>query len=266
MRNRFFTVLVVLLALIAISVPFLLNQEETPLPQDELVIKGEPQPLEFLAAEKLAKSKKPVSERKKRVKGANADNPDLFAEWHNGIRTAYGETSPGYEFNYKINELLKAQNLSSTKELGKRAVTNKQVDWQSRGPGNVGGRTRGVVIDPTDPTYNTWFVGSVGGGVWKTTDAGSSWQNMTEDLPNLATSALAMSQSNPDIIYAGTGEGFGNVDQIDGSGIWKSTDRGVTWEQLASTANSPEFENIMRIIVDPVKSGCFCIWRCSRIQ
>ena len=251
MRFKFLPVFIVMMALAIISVPLLFDMQESS-SQEEVTVKSEPQPVEWETAEKYSKSKEPISERKKRVKGmVNQGHPDLYAEWNRGVRTGYGQTKPGYEYNYKVKALLKAQNLTSTREFGKRTVTNQQIDWQSRGPGNVGGRTRGVIIDPTDPTYNTWFVGSVGGGVWKTTDAGTTWENLTEDLPNLATSTLAMSPANPDIIYAGTGEGFGNVDQIDGSGIWKSTDRGVTWEQLASTANSPEFENITRIIIDP---------------
>jgi photosystem II stability/assembly factor-like uncharacterized protein len=52
------------------------------------------------------------------------------------------------------------------------------------------------------------------------------------------------------VIYAGTGEGFNNVDQVSGNGIWKSTDRGQTWQQLASTINN-NFRNVTRVIVDP---------------
>ena len=46
-------------------------------------------------------------------------------------------------------------------------------NWTERGPGNVSGRTRGIIIDPDDATNDTWFVGSVGGGVWKTTEPGT---------------------------------------------------------------------------------------------
>ncbi len=60
-----------------------------------------------------------------------------------------------------------------------------------------------------------------------------------------------MAMSNHNVIYVGTGEGFFNVDQIDGTGIWKTTDKGTTWMQLASTANNKEMQNITRLIVDP---------------
>ena len=194
----------------------------------------------------------PGQQNKKELSKENKnDNPELFAEYHNGIRTRYGDTKPMYPSNHKIKELLKAKGLASTKDLNKLTIGDKLLDWTERGPGNVSGRTRGIIIDPDDPTFDTWYVGSVGGGVWKTTDAGANWSELTPGLPNLATSTLAMAESNHDIIYMGTGEGFFNIDQLDGNGLWKSIDRGITWEQIESTANNPEFQNIMRIIIDP---------------
>ncbi len=202
--------------------------------------------------------KRPMSERKKRLKGlGKLDRPDLFAQFHNDIRTRHGEAAPSYSFNYKVEELLKAKSVTTTKALRKLSSTN-QLNWVERGPGNVSGRTRALIVDPDDPDYDTWYAGSVGGGVWKTVDAGQSWIELTAELPNLATSSLAMAASNHDVIYAGTGEGFGNVDQIQGSGIWKSIDRGSTWDQLTSTANL-EFQNVTRIIVDPADENTLLV-------
>jgi len=185
----------------------------------------------------------------KKTREPKKDSPDLFAKYMNDIRKGFGEDKPDYPANYRIKELLKATNLNSTAGLSKLAKTNV-VNWTERGPGNVSGRTRSIVVDPDDITFNTWYVGSVGGGVWKTTDAGASWTNLTASLPNLATSVLVMSESNHDIMYLGTGEGFANLDQIMGSGIWKTTDRGATWIQLSSTANL-NFQNITRLIINP---------------
>ncbi len=199
-----------------------------------------------------------MSERKKRLKGlGKLDRPDLFAQYHHDIRTRHGEAAPSYSFNYQVEELLKAKSVTSTKALRKLGSTN-QLNWVERGPGNVSGRTRGLIVDPDDPDYDTWYAGSVGGGVWKTEDAGQSWIELTVELPNLATSTLAMAASNHDVIYAGTGEGFGNIGQIQGSGIWKSIDRGATWDQLASTTNL-EFQNVTRIIVDPADENTLLV-------
>ena len=191
------------------------------------------------------------SQRSLRMQGQlRADEPDEFALYHKRIRTREGEDGPSYPSNYRFKELKKANQGRSTSRLSKLSMADS-LDWIERGPTNVAGRTRSIVVDPDDPTHRTWFVGTVGGGVWKTTNGGESWRELTAGLPNLATSNLVMAPSNPDVLYAGTGEGFGNLDAIFGSGIWKSIDRGETWEQLASTAESDNFKNIMRIIVDP---------------
>jgi len=199
------------------------------------------------------KSKKQavMSEKKKRVKGhLRFDAPDKFAEYHRAIRTRDGEDSPTYGVNYRVHELLKARQFSSTTSLSKRAAQDP-LPWEERGPGNVAGRARIILVDPDDTTNKTWFVGSAGGGVWKTTDAGQTWEEMTIGIPNLATTTLAMPASNSNVIYMGTGEGFGTFAFVYGQGIWKSADKGVTWNQLTSTAGDIRFTNTMRLLVDP---------------
>ena len=112
--------------------------------------------------------------------------------------------------------------------------------WNWLGPGNVGGRIRSVVIDPTDAS-RIW-VGSVGGGIWFSSDAGGSWHPVDDFMANLAVSTMVMDPSDPAILYAGTGEGaFGlptdgyTADGLQGGGIFKSTDGGVTWDVLGGT-------------------------------
>jgi len=69
-----------------------------------------------------------------------------------------------------------------------RANAMTQV-WQFLGPGNVGGRTRALLIDPNDS--NVMYAAAVSGGVWKTTDGGASWASVTDFLPNIAVNSLA---------------------------------------------------------------------------
>ena len=205
--------------------------------------------------QKSRRSNRIMSERKKKIKGqVKKDHPNRFAEYHKAIRTKAGERAPAYRQNYRVEELLKARKLPSTKFF-RNAAAHTDLPWMERGPGNVAGRARDIIVDRSDTNLNTWYVGSAGGGVWKTTDAGSSWENITKDLPNMATTTLVMPGNNSDIIYAGTGEGFGSFAFVTGSGIWKSTDRGVTWEQLQATAGNPDFANIMRIVVDPADAN-----------
>ncbi len=185
-----------------------------------------------------------------------SDSPDKFALFESRIRTHKGASAPDYPLNYKMIELNKAYmkrfgvSLNAFNSMNGKIQATK-LNWIERGPGNVSGRTRGFIVDPDDITGNTWFAASVGGGVWKTTNGGVSWTDLTPNLPDLATTVLAMAPSDHNIIYLGTGEGFYNVDAISGNGIFKSTDRGATWNQLTSTANSLEFQNIDRIIVSP---------------
>jgi photosystem II stability/assembly factor-like uncharacterized protein len=179
------------------------------------------------------------------------DDPLEFLAFHRGIRTADDEQSPSYKNGFKIKELSKSKAIARTRSSA-RAQSNGVLDWRERGPANVPGRTRGIIVDPDDLNRNTWYAGSASGGVWKTTNGGLLWTNITPDLSNLATTVLAMAESNHNIIYLGTGEGFGNVDNVSGSGIFKSTDRGVTWNLLTNTLN---FDDINRIIVDPANEN-----------
>ena len=193
-------------------------------------------------------NKEVFSEKKKRIKGyTKYDDPDMFDEFQRMIRTRDGEPAPKYSANYLMEELDKAQKQ-------KRFYKTNALNWIERGPGNVSGRTRGIIVDPADATNRTWFAGSVSGGIWKTTNAGLAWENKTLDLPNLSTTVLAQAPSNLDVIYCGTGEGFSNIDAVHGAGIFKSVDHGDTWVQLNSTANF-DFRNVNRIIVDPNNSN-----------
>lgn len=124
----------------------------------------------------------------------------------------------------------------------------ERSNWRWLGPGNIGGRTRSILIHPTDP--NKMWLGSVAGGIWRTTNGGTSWAPVNNFLSNMAVSAMAMHPSNPSIMYAGTGEGFYNGDGIRGAGILKSTNGGTTWTQLAST-NGTMFQYVNRLAISP---------------
>ncbi|HKK63316.1 MAG TPA: hypothetical protein VJ951_12200, partial [Bacteroidales bacterium] len=175
--------------------------------------------------------------------------PDGFSQYFYDITVPIGEVESGYYTGYRLEELNKA--VSRRKASFKKSFSDTLI-WIERGPVNVGGRTRSILIDPDDPTGNTWFAGTASGGIWKTEDAGESWQDLTPDLPNLSTVALAMAPSNHDVIYAGTGEGFGNVGSVKGDGIIISKDRGETWSQLDSTIGRSDFWYINKLWVDPV--------------
>ncbi len=229
MTNRFrFTFLILLIAIIGC---FTACQEET-----------KQLPIKKLTNQSWHKKAK----KQKDQQALRFEGPHNFFEFHHQIRTRTGDSGPRYATNYKQTALQKALRLR--KDLGTQR--NQFLDWQERGPGNVGGRTRGLLVDKRDPTYLTWLVGSAGGGIWKTTDGGANFELKTAALPNMATTTLAASDANPDIVYAGTGEGFNGRD-ITGDGIYKSLDGGETWDILPATRSDERFRNVLRLVVDP---------------
>lgn len=123
-----------------------------------------------------------------------------------------------------------------------------RLAWTWLGPGNIGGRIRSIVISPINT--NAMWVGSVSGGIWKTTDGGATWQVVDDFMANLAVSTLVMNPVTPSIMYAGTGEGFYNADGIRGAGVFKSSDGGTTWAQLASTAGA-NWQYVNRLAFSP---------------
>jgi photosystem II stability/assembly factor-like uncharacterized protein len=121
-----------------------------------------------------------------------------------------------------------------------RGRTSPQLPpWEFLGPGNIGGRLRGFVIDPTDP--DTMYASGVSGGVWKTTDGGATWATATDQLANIAFNSLVMDPTDPTVLYGGTGEGYFREDvrgtglPLRGAGIWVTRDAGATWSRLTST-------------------------------
>ncbi|MBI5933362.1 MAG: choice-of-anchor D domain-containing protein [Chloroflexi bacterium] len=119
------------------------------------------------------------------------------------------------------------------------------ASWTWIGPGNIGGRVRSIVINPSDP--NIMYAGSVTGGIWKTTDGGTTWQIMDDFMANMAVSTMVMDPTDSNILYAGSGEAIAGWR---GAGVFKTTNGGITWTQLASTANS-NWYGVNRLKISP---------------
>ncbi|KER10161.1 MAG: hypothetical protein HY22_06660 [[Candidatus Thermochlorobacteriaceae] bacterium GBChlB] len=142
------------------------------------------------------------------------------------------------------------------------------LNWISRGPFNVGGRTRALALDISDPTEQTILAGGVSGGMWRSTDGGRTWTRTTrlDQLPSTTCIAQDTRVGKQNIWYVGTGEGIGNSAGAKGSGyrgdgIYKSTDGGRTWTLLASTstARPQSFDNLFdfvwNIVTDPTNAA-----------
>jgi len=106
----------------------------------------------------------------------------------------------------------------------------KSYKWRSVGP-ERGGRSLSVAGVRGQP--NVGYFGATGGGLWKTTDGGTTWAPITDNLITSASvGAVAVSESNPDVIYIGTGEACIRGDIRPGDGVYKSTDGGKTWQHV----------------------------------
>src|SRR5256885_1501451 len=122
-----------------------------------------------------------------------------------------------------------------------RGITMGQLEQLRR----TRGRTRSIVVHPTSP--GVMWAGSVAGGVWRTDDGGQSWEPVDDFMANLAVACMAVDPTDPNVVYAGTGEGFFNVDAVRGAGIFRTVD-GTTWQPLAATTG-PEFQAVNRLAI-----------------
>ena len=118
------------------------------------------------------------------------------------------------------------------------------LKWRNVGPFR-GGRTRAVAGVPSQP--NVFYMAQVNGGVFKTTDTGRTWQPIFDDQPTGSVGALAVSESNPNVIYVGSGEGLHRPDLSVGDGIYKSSDAGKTWTHLGLR----DAQQIAQLAIDP---------------
>lgn len=139
------------------------------------------------------------------------------------------------------------------------------ANWQFKGPSTTPGGYNGlgrincIAFHPTNA--NTFWVGTPAGGLWKTTNGGSSWTTNTDNLPVLGVSDIAIDYTNPNIMYIATGDGdMGSLSALTGSpagdtksiGILKSTDGGVTWNTTGMNWNVTSAKLIRRLVMNPV--------------
>jgi photosystem II stability/assembly factor-like uncharacterized protein len=116
--------------------------------------------------------------------------------------------------------------------------------WRMIGP-HRGGRS--VAVSGIEGQPNVYYFGAVGGGVWKSTNGGVTWEPIFDGQPISSVGAIAVAPSNPDIIYVGTGEADFRSNLTYGIGVYKSTDAGRTWKNIGLK----DSRHISRIAIDP---------------
>ena len=125
------------------------------------------------------------------------------------------------------------------------AATLNGLRWRSIGPVNMAGRITDVEAHPSAP--NTFYIAGATGGIWKTVNAGTSFMPLWEKGPIASMGDLAIAPSNPNIIWAGTGEEDSRNSVAPGYGIYKSVDGGITWQSMGLEKT----QHIGRIVVHP---------------
>lgn len=174
------------------------------------------------------------------------DDPDRAAEYDAMRRSGSDDIQRSYAI---AREAMRRMQRHSTIA----AEANEPFGrWRFLGPGNIGGRTRAIVIDPADP--EVMYAAGVSGGIWKSRNAGKRWEPVGDDLANLAVNALALHPVDRNVLYAGTGEGYFREEQrgtalpLRGNGIFVSHDAAETWTQLPSTANA-DFQWVNDLVI-----------------
>lgn len=126
--------------------------------------------------------------------------------------------------------------------IGGRASAQGDLGpWTPLGPGDTAGRTRALAIKPDNA--DVLVAGGVGGGLWRSADGGETWTPTGDSLPNLAITSVIFDPNNANVVYASTGEGFGDVNSIRGRGIYRSDDAGLNWSVLAATVRPEDGNN-----------------------
>ncbi|MEL6812345.1 MAG: T9SS type A sorting domain-containing protein [Bacteroidota bacterium] len=150
-----------------------------------------------------------------------------------------------YPNNYINEEAIKRAEIQAKEILSSRQGSGG--DWVLAGPLNTGGRVTDLAISPDSD--DVFYVGTASGGIFKTTDQGSNWTPVFDNIAKASIGDLAIAPSNANIIYAGTGEANATVNTgaFFGDGVYRSSDAGATWTNIGLE----ESHHIGRIAVDP---------------
>ena len=202
--------------------------------------------------------------------GVKYDGPEKYSYYLASIKHGgdnvnsepkFGRYKPGYK-EIELKKMLSrnnstfAQSRMSEKNLFSNTYAKEKATFIERGPFNVPGRTRPILVDVSDPSGNTWYAGSTGGGVWKTTDESVTWSEISNGMESIAISWLDQSKSQPNVLYAATGVAWvGGIQDITGAGVYKSVDSGKNWTNVSPRESNgyvlDEFNNVSRLLVDP---------------
>ena len=194
---------------------------------------------------------------------------DLFSE-DTSITTkqAFEKNTPfypshwmDYQRSYPYEYIKPESYISAMREASVQKIASRdlRLDWEFEGPTNIGGRITDLAIHPSD--LNTIYVAAASGGVLKTTDLGTTWENTFTEATTISIGAVAIDPNNPEVLYAGTGEANASSYSFIGDGMYKTTDGGETWENIGLNASA----YVGRIIVDYSNSENVFVAACGNL-
>ncbi|MGH9944317.1 MAG: WD40/YVTN/BNR-like repeat-containing protein [Pyrinomonadaceae bacterium] len=137
---------------------------------------------------------------------------------------------------------------SPTTSPSVEAKTFERLEYRSIGPANMGGRTADVEGIPGNP--NVVYAATASGGLWKTTNGGTTWRPIFERQGTISIGDIALDPQNPDVVWVGTGESNTRNSVSFGDGVYKSPDGGRTWQHMGLR----DSERISRIVIHPRNS------------
>jgi hypothetical protein len=131
---------------------------------------------------------------------------------------------------------------------GMTAKAFEGLEFRSIGPALMSGRIADIAIHPTD--FSTWYVAVASGGVWKTTNSGTTWTPIFDKENSYSIGCVVVDPSNPETVWVGTGENVGGRHVAFGDGVYRSDDGGASWTNMGLK----DSQHISEIIVDPTDS------------
>ncbi len=189
----------------------------------------------------------------------DGESPEMIKQRFEYITTRRvggpGKTLPPFAYQIAMEQKKNIVDISSVLEhpyddVGWVSVNPNGMFYNRNGVSYISGRTNSMAFHPSDP--NIIYIATAQGGVWKTTNGGTNWTAMTDGLSTLSGGDIVIDPVNPNIIYYASGEANFSVDSQYGDGIFKSTDAGVTWNKIATTAQVGSY--IAQICVDPTNT------------
>ena len=177
------------------------------------------------------------------------DAPDAASRYYESRRVPAGFTGDVRAlYNRGMQHLERVTHFSSragrSLPFGEYEKTAVLDAWTPLGPGNIGGRTRVVRYHPAQP--HILYAAGVSGGIWKSDDNGITWRPLASGLANLAVNSFAIDPGTPDVMFAGTGEGYfreeirGTGLPLRGGGLFMTEDGGTSWRRVPGT-DTPDF-------------------------